>query len=221
MPRDAGRITVKIDTRQMDSLLDELKGMPKQMSKAKVSAVKKTLKTAESKMSSAIRVHANLKKNVVDENIRVVGRPTEAKPSGKLIVRGYKIPLWLYGGSKSDLNNFADQKGVPVRKRKPRGGAGWKVRKGGKRVRNNRFVATFTTKSRQATIIQRMPGSRRGGKYGKAPKDYRTAYGPSLTWFIERENILGPTTDEISKTLEKNLRSQVDRFLKRKKTARG
>lgn len=220
MARDRNALSMQVDTRMVDAILSELRDMPREMQKAELAAVQRTAKTAKSKISREVRKHTPLAKKAVDDRIKTIRRPRAGSAYTVISLSGYQISLWEYSGSKSDLKNFAAQKGVKVKRRKPRGGAGWKIWKNEGRTRNKRFVATRKTKNKEPVIIQRMPGSKRGGDKARSPKDYRTAYGPSLAWLVRKRNILTPTVHELASTLEKNLRSQVDRFLKRKKSDR-
>ena len=155
----------------------------------------------------------------------------------------YQISLKEYSKNYlRDYVGFADQKGkrrggrAKTKKREeklqaqgskpgrePRDGASWQIytsKSGGKKQRHKRFVTTMS-KSGNIIIIKRTPGSTKGGKRARAPRDYRTAYGPSLAWIDKQKNIIQPLLDSVvGPALEKNMRSQVDRFLKRKKSQR-
>jgi len=216
------------------SILSELKHMPEKMEKAELAAVKKTQKTARTRISKGFRDVVNLKKDMTDDRVRTIRNPRRGNAYAVIRVSKYQISLWEYSHSKADLAGFANQAGIKKYRtsektgkrlkgkwkgRKPAKGAGWKIYKGGKIQRNKRFIATKGKKG-QPIIIKRTPGSTKGGKQARAPRDYRTAYGPSLVWIDERRNVVRPVLDELAPVLEKNMRSQVDRFLGRKKSQR-
>ena len=214
------------------SILSELKHLPGKMDKAELAAVKKTQKTARTRISRGFRDVVNIKKDMTDDRVRTIRHPRSGTAYAVIRVSKYQISLWEYSRSKSDLAGFANQAGIKKHRtsaktgkrlkgkwkgRKPAKGAGWKIYKDGKTQRNKRFITTKGKKG-QPIIIKRTPGSTKGGKQATAPRDYRTAYGPSLAWIDKRRDVVRPILDELAPVLEKNLRSQVNRFLKRKTT---
>ncbi len=217
MPR-RNNLEMKVDSNQIQEILRELRGLPGDMIEAERNAVKKTAKTAKVRMVRAFAKDVNLKRSEIKDRVRTIRHPRRGSAFAVISISGFKISLWNYSRSMADIRGFISQEGVPVKSRKPKKGASWKVWKNGKRVRNTRFVATAERKSGQFQIIQRDPLSKRGGKAAKAPDDYRKAYGPSLAWLASRRKIIEPVLAEVATILEKNLRSQVDRFLKRQTT---
>ena len=190
--------------------------MPGKMAKAELTAVKKTMKTAKTRIAQDITGEANLTSKDVKSSIKQTRSPSEHAPSGRLTISGSQISLWKYSRSKSELAGFASQEGTETAKRKPKMGASWKIFKGGKKTRHKRFFIDKNTGDGQISIYKRGPKSK-GGKAAKPGTDYRTAYGPSLAWIMKRRNLKPPLVAELIEVLDKNLRSQVDRFLKRKK----
>ena len=207
-----------VDRRQALAILSELKDMPDKMDKAELTAIRRTAKTAKTRIVRGFTKQVNLKRSEVNDRVKTIRHPRKGSAYAVVSVSKFKISLWHYSRSMADVRGFQSQRGVAMRSRKPRQGAGWKIWKDGKRVRNRRYVATFGKRDRQARIIKRNPLSTNSGMRARAPEDYRTAYGPSLAWLATRRKIVEPVLDEIAPVLEKNLRSQVNRFLQRKTT---
>lgn len=211
----AGGVDVRIgmDERELNAILSELRGIPGAMKKAEMSAVRKTTKSGKSKVSRMIRKDVNLKKANVDKRIKTKLPSTE--PSGRITINNRGFPLIEYGGSPKQP---VSQKGVPVSKRKPRRGPSWKVlKKGGRHRGRNHFI---TRDGRgEVHIMVRTPGGR-GGSKATAPDDYRIKYGPGLVSALREAGIEKKIVLDLTETLRKNLASQVDRILKRKKSDR-
>ena len=202
-------------------ILAELRHMPEAMLNAEYSAVKKTQKTAKTKIVRTIwKDHVNLKRAVVEPRVKTLKHAKKGSAYAVISLSNKRISLWQYSRSKADMVGFRSQRGKKMSERKPKRGAGWKVWKDGKRLRHKRFIATTGRRSRKEQIIERDPLSTNSGMLARPPEDYKTKYGPSLAWLAERRKIVEPVLDEIAPILEKNLRSQVDRFLKRKKSQR-
>lgn len=216
-----GGIEFNIEVSDVDrkAILSELKHMPDKMMKAERAAVSKTMRTAETRIAQNITKVANLKSKTVKERISRKKTPTNMAPNGILTIRAGRIPLWDFSRSMSDLGGFQSQKGIPVAKRKPKTGAGWKIYKSEKRIRKQGFFTARNTKDSQIEIMRRKPGAK-GGNNAVPGRDYRIAYGLSLVEIMRRKSLYVPTLNDIADVLEKNLRNQVDRFLKRSKKDR-
>lgn len=215
-------LRVDLDDAQMDALLAELRHMPVEMEQAKKSAVNKTLKTARTRLSQKISGRkgvTTLPSKEVKDRIRIKREATKTLPSGIIAISDRKISLFKYSGSDKDVQWPLRQKGVKVKARKPRGGAGWKVYKDDKRQRRKNFFAIRTKKGKGPYIMKRPMIGAQGGDKAKPPKDYRIAYGPSIWDVMQSRKIMKPSLAEIRGVLKKNLESQVDRFLKRSKNA--
>lgn len=221
--RHAAGITIELDDADVKAVLRDLRGMPREMQRAQRAAVKKTLTTARAhlarKVGGGARSITTLKSKEVKNRMRIKRNPTNAAPRGVIAISDRKISLWKYGGSMADMRGFQSQKGVPVKSRKPRKGASFKVYKSGKRQRRKGLVATFGKNNRQAMLIQRNLLSTNSGDNAKPPRDYRKVYGPSVWQVMKERKVVKPSLAEIRAILKKNLESQVDRFLQRKKNA--
>lgn len=217
--RTSGGIVIDIDEAMVTAILSELRHMPRNMKKAQVSAINRTLNTAETKIKQKVaggKGVTTLASKEAASRIFKKKRPSEMSPSGVLAISDRKINLFKYGGSKADIKS---QKGLRISQRKPRQGAGWRVYKDEKKIRRKNFFATYTKKGKGPYIMKRSMSSKRGGKRAIPGNDYRIAYGPSIVDVMEDKKIFGPTINELRLILKQNLESQVDRFLKRKKNA--
>lgn len=215
-------LRIDLDDSQMDALLAELRGMPKQMQQAKTAAVNKTLKTAKARLSQKIagkKGVTTLAAKEAKDRIRVKRQASSNLASGVIAISDRGISLYKYGGLASDVQWPLRQKGVKVKKRKPPKGARWKVYKDDKFTRRKNFFATRSKKRNGPFIMKRPMSGAKGGEHAKPPRDYRIAYGPSIWKVMEVKRIVKPSLAEIRAILKKNLESQVDRFLKRKKNA--
>lgn len=207
-------IRINVDKADLRRLTSELAGMPDKLKKAELSAVRKTTKSGKAKVSKKIRTVVNLNKKKVDSRLSTK-MPTSALPVGTITVVDAGFPLIEYGGLPK---NPPDQKGVPVRRRKPRGGPSWKVLKNGGRTRGRNHFIQRDRKGR-VHIMVRLPGAP-GGRRAIAPDDYRIKYGPGMVDIIKMGKLQGKIDLDLTETLVKNLMSQVDRFLKRRKKDR-
>ena len=217
--RRRGYINVSVDDADAAAILAELAGMPDKVRKAKFAAAKKTMRTAEARLARGFTEQVNLKSKDVKEKIVVRKHPSSQAPTGVLRIKATRFPLWKFNRSLAEAGQFFSQKGVPVKKRKPKTGAGWKIFKGESKTRHKGFFIARETKSGQIQIMRRRIDAK-GGKAAKPGRDYRTAYGISLIEADRRRRVLDKPIGEIREVMLDNLRSQVDRFLKRKKNAR-
>lgn len=216
------QLTVVLDENMERAILSELSGMGNKAQKASVTAVRKTMRSAETSIAKNYRQNVNLKSSEIKDRITIERKPSSQVPSGVIRISGSRIPLWKFSRSMSDLAGFTSQKGKSFKERKPKGGAGWKVYKiADKKIRRKNYFVDRETKSSQIQIFTRPVRGASGGENAKSPQDYRTAFGPSLMWMDRKRNIIKPALVDIAKVLERNLRSQVDRFLQRKKSDRA
>lgn len=234
--RRTGGIRVDLDDGQVDAILSELKHMPKEMGKARLQAVKDTLRTGRAQLSRKIGGNkgaaTTLKAGDVKDKIPIIKQPTSDRSYGVISISDKAISLHKYAGtpkdpvsqkgrrredrrSKKKEQAILDAGGKPGRE--PPGGASWKVYRDEKRIRRKNFFVTYTKKGKGPYIMKRPLSSNRGGKRAVAGKDYRIAYGPSIAEIVERKKILKPAIADMRAVLKKNLLSQVDRFLKRAK----
>lgn len=222
MSRGNQSLRIELDERMVKDILSDLSGMPKEMKKAQVTAVRRTMRTAETRTSQTITKVANLNSKAVKGRIRQKRSPTNTLPQGILTIIGKRISLWNFSRSLADAAGFASQRGTPVKSRKPKGGAGWKIYKGEKTTRAKNFFVRPTGKRGQLAILKRPKarGASDGGDKAVAGKDYRIAYGPSLPEIMKAKNLTPTLLSDITDVLVQNLRSQVDRFLKRRKSSR-
>lgn len=189
--------------------------MPKQIDRAKRDAINATLKTARTRITSKVGGNASavttLKAGDVRERIFVSRKASLVNAFGILTISNRKISLWKYGGSMADYRGFESQKGVkPVSARKPSGGASFKVYRGGGRAKDKKLFIRAGKKTRQIFIMRRDDDARRNDK---APRDYKIAYGPSIWEVIQKTNILPGALKEMEQVLQKNIESQINRFL--------
>lgn len=194
--------------------------MPDKMAKAELAAVRRTEKTAKTRITRRIGTAANLVSADIKPRVVTTKKPSASSPTASIKIRGSRIPLWRFSRSMSDLAGFVNQKDKAIAKRKPKTGAGWKIYKGEGRKRYKGFFIDRETKSKQIQIFKRREGAK-GGKDARPGRDYRTAFGLSLAEIWRRKNLKAPAVEEINEVLLKNLRSQVDRFLNRKKSDRA
>lgn len=207
-------VGIKIDERELMSILNELSHMPNELKKAEFQAVKRTTKTGKTRISKMYRSEMGpgvLNKKMVDARI-TLKFPSTANIVGRIIINNRGYPLHKYRGRPTTPPR---QAGIKRSRREARPTAKWTVHKSqGQVTGRNHFVQR--DKRGQVHIMVRTPGGR-GGRNATAPDDYRIKYGPGLVMIARAFKFEDKMILDLGDVLEKNLRSQVDRFLNRKK----
>lgn len=208
-------ISLRVDPLELRAILSELAHIPDALQQAEYQAVKKTTKTGKTKISSMYRKEMGagvLNKKLVDQRIRLKF-PSKANPVGIVTINNRGYPLHYYKGVP---RNPPRQQGVKRKARARRGTARWTVHKSqGQVTGRNHFVQR--DRRGQVHIMVRSPEGK-GGPNATAPDDYRIKYGPGLVTIAKQFQFEDKMVVDLSDTLIKNLKSQVDRFLQRKKT---
>jgi len=206
---------VKVDERELRSILGELAALPEEMKKAEFQAVKRTTKTGKTRISKLYRKEMGpgvLNKKLVDARI-ALKFPTTANIVGRIIINNRGYPLHKYRGRPTTPPR---QTGIKRARREARPTAKWTIHKSqGETTGRNHFVQR--DKRGEVHIMVRSPDGR-GGRNAKAPDDYRIKYGPGLVSIAQEFKFEDKMLLDLGDVLEKNLRSQVDRFLNRKKS---
>jgi hypothetical protein len=207
-------VGIAVDHRELASILNELSGMPDQLKKAELAAVKRTTKTGKTQISKVYRTEMGpgvLNKKMVDARISLKF-PSAANIVGRIIINNRGYPLHAYRGRPTTPPR---QAGVKKSRLNARPTARWTVHKSqGEVTGRNHFVQR--DKRGEVHIMVRSPDGR-GGHNAKAPEDYRIKYGPGLVMIARTFKFEDKMILDLGDVLEKNLRSQVDRFLNRKK----
>ena len=207
-------IGLGVDERMLRSILSELSDMPDKLKEAEFQAVKKTTKTGKTRISKKFRDEMGpgvLNKKMVDARISLKF-PSKANLVGRIIINNRGYPLHKYRGRPTTPPR---QAGIKAARRNARPTAKWTIHKSqGQTTGRNHFVQR--DKRGQVHIMVRSPGGR-GGRQATAPKDYRIKYGPGLVSIAREFSFEDAMVVDLGDVLEKNLRSQVDRFLNRKK----
>lgn len=207
-------IGLDVDEGDLLAILGELSHMPAQMRQAEYQAVKKTTKTGKTRVSRKFRDEMGpgvLNKKLVDARINLK-YPSKANPVGRIIINNRGYPLHKYRGRPTTPPR---QAGIAASRRNARPTARWTIhKKQGETTGRNHFVQR--DKRGQVHIMVRTPGGR-GGRQATAPDDYRIKYGPGLVSIAREFQFEDKIVVDLGDVLEKNLRSQVDRFLNRKK----
>lgn len=207
-------VGIQVDERELMAILNELSHMPVELKKAELAAVKRTTKTGKTQVSKVYRSEMGpgvLNKKMVDARIQTKF-PSAANVVGRIIINNRGYPLHAYRGRPTKPPR---QAGIKKERINARPTAKWTVHKSqGQVTGRNHFVQR--DKRGQVHIMVRSPGAR-GGSRAKAPDDYRIKYGPGLVSIGRAFKFEDKMILDLGDVLEKNLRSQVDRFLNRKK----
>lgn len=207
-------VGLRVDDKDLASILDELAHMPSEMKEAEYQAVKKTTKTGKTRVSRKFRDEMGpgvLNKKLVDARLRL-RFPSKANPVGIISISNRGYPLHKYRGRPTTPPR---QAGIAASRRNARQTARWTIhKKQGETTGRNHFVQR--DKRGQVHIMARTPGGR-GGRQATAPDDYRIKYGPGLVSIAHEFMFEDAIVIDLTDVLEKNLLSQVDRFLNRKK----
>lgn len=191
----------EFDKRQMRRIRKELSDIPNGVKRATQGAINKTLTKGRTATSSAIRndIPLNVKARDVKKRIRLV-KATKAKPDkGKLEVRGGRWKMMKLGARPITP---PAQKGVPIARRKKVSASPFK-----RRVHlPHHFVQQMP--SGHVGVFVRPPGQK---------KKIVEVYGPHLAKLIPKHGIGRKVERVMSGELSKQMESQVDRLLKRKK----
>lgn len=185
-----------------DALLDELGHMPDKMHRAEVSAMAKTMRTAKSTLSKEIRAQVPIKKQEIDRGIRVpLVKKTQGvvgSAEGSVEFNGRAINSARYAGRPQNGGKVS-RNGASAVYRKDQGRKYFK----GVTVKRIGGETAFFTDDRTAS------GKRRN-HYGPQPAQLAIDTGADKK-----------AADTIEANFLKNVLSQIDRFLNRKKADRG
>lgn len=206
------QLSMRVDQDDLMSILKELRDTPDLLAKAEYSAVRKTTKTGKTRISKKLRSEMGpgvLNKKKVDSRISLKF-PSKQRPVGEIEISNKGFPLHDYRGRPTTPPR---QEGIKRSRRVSRPNAKWTVHKSqGQVTGRNHFVQR--DRRGKVHIMVRSPGAR-GGSRAKAPDDYRIKYGPGLVTIAREFKFEDKMIVELGDVLLKNLRSQVDRFLKR------
>lgn len=184
------------------ALLDELGHMPDKMHRAEVSAVAKTMKSAKSTLSREIRKQVPIKKQEIDRGIKVpLVKKTQGvvgSAEGSVEFNGRAINSARYDG-RPKAGGKVSRNGASAVYRKDQGRKHFK----GVQVKAIGGQTAFFTNERTTS------GQRRN-HYGPQPAQLAIDTGADKK-----------AAEGIGENLMKNVLSQIDRFLKRKKADRG
>lgn len=211
MARDKNLITteIRLDPQQFELLRHELRHIPGAARKAMVSAVGKTTRATITQIGRDVRAITTLKTDSTKPRIRSKRMPKSGDiiPTGIITVTGKKIPLIDYGGRPKMP---PQQRGVRVSQRRPKIGAGFKVYRSDslKRVRGT-FVQK-PAKGGRSQIMKRIPGKTQP----------HIKYGPSVAEIVEDNDIIARLNFDVLNELDKQIASQIDRFLNRSRGRR-
>jgi len=170
-------VGIKVDERELMSILNELSHMPEELKKAEFQAVKRTTKTGKTQVSKLYRSEMGpgvLNKKMVDARI-TLKFPSTANIVGRIIINNRGYPLHAYRGRPTTPPR---QAGITRERRNARPTAKWTIHKSqGQVTGRNHFVQR--DKRGEVHIMVRSPEGR-GGRNANAPQDYRIKYGPGL-----------------------------------------
>lgn len=207
----ASILEVTFDRADLAILEKELRAMPSKIGEAKASAINKTASKGRTAISREVRAKVNIKAKTANSRIKVSkkARKSQDSPSAVIKIIATKIPLIQFGGRPSVPPN---QKGVPVARRTPRGGAGFRITKGGVIKRSKKL------------FVQRVNFGGGGGPSGnihilqrendESSGRPRVRFGPSIPEALGEVGIRKISVN-LASELRKQVVSQVDRFLKR------
>ncbi len=196
-------ITVEASPAQLRRISQELADIPGGANKAVAAAINRTLSTGKMRMSSLVREVLVMRKKDVDPSIKI-DRAKPDKLTAQVSLRNTWIPLSRFSPKQQG-------KGVTVNWRKGRG----------RELLAGTFLATMSSGHigvfrRRKSGTKRVIKEREGHKWtSELPIDqqFTTLVNP----IEKRPELIDKATADIDQVLAKNLDSQVDRLLQRKK----
>ena len=194
------RLTLGINPEQFKELEETLKSVPNGGARAFSAAVNRTLSTGRTYTSRRIREHLNLPAATIKDAMKIV-KSTPSTMSGHLQFRRKPIPLIEFKPSQTPS-------GVSIRVRKDKG----------RETIKSAFIATMS--NGHQGVFKRAPGSthrrRPDGQWTQLP--IKELFGPTIVGaFTGAPGIATETLNELSAVLKKNIESQTNRLLNRKK----
>lgn len=170
---------MQVSLNGLQSAGDRLKATPKQLSRAEIRAIKKTIRGSKATSAKLIRQHYALKSSEIKSRISSKDPDAGQKTArGHLYFSDYAIPLELYGNPRQG------RRGVSVTVEKVKG--------------RQLFKHAFFRKDGKEGIWKRVPAGN-GQLVNRTP--IRRLWGPSLASIIRRDLI-----DQISADTGETLR---------------
>jgi hypothetical protein len=197
-PGKAGLVTVSISEAQRAELADVLAGVKNGAAKASAAAINRTLTTGRSRIVRRVRAEVNIKAKDAREAVRIRKATAAGTPEGFIVLSKRPIPLYDFGAKPG-------KRGVSVKVRK----------RAGREVLRGTFVAAMRS-GHKGVFERKLVGGPGGRRVGRLPIVER--HGPSLLGvFTGAPGVAAEELAAIGDVLQKNLASQVDRLLGRKR----
>ena len=190
-------ISITVNQAQIDSLLSQLNGNAANTRKAVVSAVNKTTNTGRTRISRAVAAQMSAKKGGVDKRIKTA-KATASSPEAR---------IRLLGGAGVGLINFYVRQGAS--------GVSAKVF-GQKQAIAHAFIATGINSNKHVFLREGPKRKMMKGNYaGQMKQPLKSLYGPRVpVVFEDTPGLADKELADIREVLAKNLKSQVNRFIK-------
>ena len=190
----AGDLEVKLNQRQLDDVIATLRAIPRGFERVASRAINKTATTVRSRTVKAISRGSGIKQKTVRQKT-ILRKAGYKKLSATISILRKGIPMM-------DLSARQTKKGVTFRN-------AWQ---GGKRQKlRHAFISTMS--SGHKGVFERM---------GTGRLPIRELFAPSIATLFERLSagrILVQSTRDASQLLTKNLATQIDLLLKKRRAA--
>jgi hypothetical protein len=190
-------VTVTVDKQKYAELEATLAGVKDGAVRAATAAVNRTAQTGRTIIVRRLVKELNLKSRQVRDTI-TIRKASFEKPEAVIRISKKPIPLIEFPGTRQ----------APA-------GVSVQVRKGKREVLSGTFIATMKSGHRGVFERRRLAGAKRAGRL---PIKERMGPTPMET-FNRAPGVAQEVLAELGPTLEKNLASQVDRLLQRRKAA--
>lgn len=206
---------ITVDTRQIDKLARQLRGIPRGVTRVAVQAMNRTATSTRAEMVRLVRGAYNIKAAAIRGNIKIT-RATWSNPQATVSSKdGPGIPLKEFSPSPRSAPSTRRLQSGAYR---PAGGISVIVSKaGGRQVAAGVFLARMRSGHVGAFIrASQRPGARRLSGLGK--RFIRETYGPSATYILRSgkyDQALGEFVDRVfAKEFLHNARRTIDREMR-------
>lgn len=204
----ADQFEIVADKKAFRRLEHALKGVKNGFERAAVSAINRTLTTGRSRIAKRVGDELKIRRKALlqqrrSRQVMRLDKATRSRISGAIKLTRVPIPLIEFASAANR---------VPTVEKKRRKPPVVQVRKGGQKERlSNAFVARMP--SGHVGIFERKKQG--DSRSRRLPIEER--YGPSLLGVFENQPGLSRgVLDDIGEVLEKNIDSQIDRFLQKR-----
>jgi len=203
-------LTIRLDPKQLRRIQTELKQMPGGVRRVLRTSISRTLTTGRTKISRAVRDQLNLRLATVNKRI-IVHRPRGGAdaPGGRIEIEASTPTLMSFGAKEKR------SRGRGARTGRPRGVQVQILKREPPKLIREAFIRTGRGAQPQVFVRERGVISRVSGR-----ERLKVLFGPSPAGVLRGsgERRLKVVTRDLHNVFERNVTSQVDRLLQRRKS---